>query len=316
MCDIIIIGGGPAGLTAGIYAARAGMDAVLLEKKFSGGQASTTNIVENYPGFENGIGGPELAIAMEHQAVKAGLQISYEDCVGVEIGGDARRIKLYSGEEMECGAIILSMGSQPRKLGVPGEEEFRGRGVSFCATCDGFMFRKKNAIIIGGGNTAIEDALYLANICESVTIIHRRREFRAELALVKRVMDNPKVRVLWDSVVTSFGGGKKLEGVSVRNITTGTASAIPADGAFVAVGAIPDTNLVKGKLRLDESGYIIAGEDTRTNVARVYAAGDLRTKPLRQIVTAAADGAIAATNAMQDLRALNRLERHVVIAAQ
>ncbi|MDR2505234.1 MAG: thioredoxin-disulfide reductase [Oscillospiraceae bacterium] len=301
MRDVVIIGGGPAGLCAGLYAARSGMDAVLIEAKFSGGQVGTTNLVENYPGFEHGIGGPELAMLMEQQAVGAGLSIEFESCTKLELEGDVKRVHLTSGEVVDAYAVILAMGAYPRKLGAKGEEEFRARGVSFCATCDGFIFKGKRVAVIGGGNTAAEDALYLANICESVTLVHRRNSLRAENALVTKLLTNPRITVMWDSVVDSFEGEAKLETMNVRNIKTNETTPVPVEGAFVAVGAVPNSDIVKGILELDESGSIKAGEDTRASITRVYAAGDIRTKPLRQIVTAVADGAVAAAAALQDI---------------
>jgi thioredoxin reductase (NADPH) len=277
------------------------MDAVLVEAKFSGGQIGTTNLVENYPGFENGIGGPELAMVMEQQAVNAGLSIEFDGCAKLELDGDIKRVHLDSGEVIEGYAVILAMGAYPRKLGVTGEEEFRARGISFCATCDGFIFKGKRVVVIGGGNTAAEDALYLANICESVTLIHRRNGLRAEKALVTKLLTNPRITVMWDSVVDSFEGESKLATVNVRNVKTNETTPVPAEGAFIAVGAVPNSDIVKDILKLDEAGSIVAGEDTRTNIARVYAAGDIRTKPMRQIVTAVADGAVAASTALQDI---------------
>ncbi|MDR1569102.1 MAG: FAD-dependent oxidoreductase [Oscillospiraceae bacterium] len=302
MLDLLIVGGGPAGLTAGLYAVRAGLDTLLLERKFSGGQASTANLIENYPGFDSGVGGPELAMAMEKQAVKAGLNIRYDTCSNLSLTGDIKRATLTADHGVEARAVILAMGAQPRKTGARGEEELRGHGVSWCATCDGFMMRGKRAVVIGGGNTAAEDALYLSNLCEHVTIIHRRDAMRADHALVRKILDHKKITVLWDHVVTSFIGEKKLRAVEVAHTKTGERSELDAEGAFIAVGGHPDTAIAAGQVATDLSGYIIAGEDTRTNLPLVYAAGDLRAKPLRQIVTASADGAIAATMAMQDLR--------------
>lgn len=302
MIDLLIIGGGPAGLTAGLYAVRAGLKAVLLERKFSGGQASTANHIENYPGFDAGVGGPELSMAMEKQAVSAGLEIRNDQVSRLELTGDIKRADLVSGGYGEARAVVLAMGAQPRGTGAANEDALRGRGVSWCATCDGFMMRGKRTVVIGGGNTAAEDALYLANLCEHVTIIHRRDEMRADHTLVQKILDNPKITILWDHTVSVFQGDSKLSAVEAVSVKTGESTTIAASGAFIAVGAHPDTAIVSGQLSLDPSGYILAGEDTRTSAPLVYAAGDLRAKPLRQIITAASDGAIAATMAMQDLR--------------
>jgi len=302
MHDLIIVGGGPAGLTAGLYAVRAGLSAVLLEQKFAGGQASTANQIENFPGFDAGVGGPELSMAMERQALNAGLSIRNEQCVGLKLSGDIKQAALGENGKIEARAIILAMGARPRKLGATGEDSLRGRGISWCATCDGFLFRGKRVAVIGGGNTAAEDALYLANICEHVTVIHRRDAFRADHLLVRRILDNPKVTVMWNHIVTAFRGNGKLDAIEVNNTKNGERGFVDASGAFVAVGGNPDTSITAGQIALDDAGYVVAGEDTRTSIPLVYAAGDIRVKPLRQIVTAAADGAIAATMVMQDLR--------------
>ncbi|GHU68413.1 thioredoxin reductase [Clostridia bacterium] len=312
--DVVIVGGGPAGLTAGLYAARAGLSTLLLEKMFTGGQAATANHVENYPGFDGGIGGPELTMAMERQAAKAGMVTRNAGVSKLELKGDEKLITLEDGTVITAQAVILAMGARPRKTGVDGEEELRGRGVSWCATCDGFMMRGKNAVVIGGGNTAAEDALYLAGICEHVTIVHRRAELRADKALARRLLDHPKVSILWDHVVRAFEGEDKLRSIEIENVSNHERTSLPADGVFVAIGEDPDTGLVKDEVKVNREGYVIAGEDTRTNLARVYAAGDLRAKPLRQIVTAAADGAVAATVAMQDLRFTMSAEKKALVS--
>jgi thioredoxin reductase (NADPH) len=309
--DVMIIGGGPAGLTAGLYAARAGLSAVLLEKMFTGGQAATANHVENYPGFDNGIGGPELTMAMERQAAKAGLAVRSAGVSRLELAGDEKKAELEGGMVVTAKAAILAMGARPRKTGVNGEEELRGRGVSWCATCDGFMMKGKKAAVVGGGNTAAEDAIYLAGICEHVTVVHRRAELRADEALTKRLLEHPKITVIWDHVVKTFEGEEKLRAIEIENVKNQERTRLPVEGVFIAIGEDPDTGLVKDEVKLNQEGYITAGEDTRTNLRRVYAAGDLRTKPLRQIVTAAADGAVAAMAAMQDLRFAPAREREL-----
>ncbi|MDR1599397.1 MAG: FAD-dependent oxidoreductase [Oscillospiraceae bacterium] len=300
--DVMIVGGGPAGLSAGLYAARAGLEVVLLERMFMGGQAATANHVENYPGFDNGIGGPELTMAMERQAAKAGLVVRSAGVVGLELRGEEKEAELEGGMAVKARAAILAMGARPRKTGVSGEEELRGRGVSWCATCDGFMMKGKNCAVVGGGNTAAEDALYLAGICEHVTVVHRRGEFRADEALARRLREHPKVTIIWDHVVKAFEGEERLRAIEIESVKSQERTRLPVEGVFVAIGEDPDTALVKGQVELNRDGYVVAGEDTRTNLTRVYAAGDLRVKPLRQIVTAVSDGAVAATAAMQDLR--------------
>lgn len=300
MPDIIIIGGGPAGLAAGLYTARAGLSVLLLEAGFAGGQAATTNQIENYPGFAQGIGGPELAMEMEKQAVGAGLSLRYSRVEAIELQGQVKRV-LTEGQWLEAPAVILCMGAQPKRTQVPGEEAFSGRGVSWCATCDGAFYRGKKVAVLGGGNTAAEEALYLANLCEQVTLIHRRDSLRAERALAERLAKNPRVRFLWDSTVQAFEGDSRLRTLRVLNVKNQREEQLPVDAAFVAIGKQPDTALVSGQLALDEFGYVLAGEDTRSSLPLVYAAGDLRHKPLRQVVTAVADGAVAAMMAAHDL---------------
>lgn len=299
MHDIIIVGGGPAGLTAGLYAARAGADVLLLEAGMPGGQASITVNIENYPGFPEGVGGPDLALAMEKQAVQAGMQIRYERVTALSLKGEVKRIDTEEGI-LEAKAVILAMGAQSRRLGIPGEDGLSGRGVSWCATCDGALYRGKPVAVIGGGNTAVEEALYLAALCPQVHLIHRRDEFRAERVLGERVKADSRIIIHWNSVVESFEGEKRLEALRLKNVRSEQVQALPVSGAFVAIGKLPDTELVADQLTLDESGYIVAGEDTRTSLRGVYAAGDLRIKPLRQVATAVADGAVAATMALQD----------------
>lgn len=300
MHDIIIVGGGPAGLTAGLYAARAGADVLLLEAGMPGGQASTTDRIENYPGFPEGVGGPDLAMAMEKQATQFGLHIRYERVTALSLKGEVKRVTTEE-ETLEAKAVILAMGSQSRRLSVPGEDELSGRGVSWCATCDGALFRGKTVAVIGGGNAAVEEALYLSALCPQVHLIHRRDEFRAEHVLGERAKANSRISIHWDNVVEAFEGENKLEALRLKNVKTGQSQSVTASGAFVAIGKLPDTALVADQLPFNESGYIIAGEDTRTGLRGVYAAGDLRVKPLRQVATAVADGAVAATMALQDL---------------
>ncbi len=290
--SVAIIGGGPAGLTAGLYAARAGLEAVLFESGFPGGQASTTDVLHNYPGFPGGIGGPELMANFMQSAEEAGMKTEYMGVSTLQLSADEKLITLESGEQLTADAVILCMGAKARKLGIPGEEMNIGRGVSYCATCDGALYRGKNVAIVGGGNTAVEDGLYLARFCKSVTLIHRRDELRAQGHDVERLRACENVHFLLKETVTAIERGEdglmlQLGSGNVRNV----------HGLFVAVGTIPQTDLVKDQLECTPDGYITAGEDTCTSVPGVYAAGDLRTKPLRQVVTAAADGAVAATAA-------------------
>lgn len=302
MLDSIIIGGGPAGLTAGLYLLRAGLRCALFERQFCGGQAATTNVIENYPGFPQGIGGPELSMNMAEQAQSLGLDIRYDEVERVELAGETKRV-FAAGQELVAHSVILCMGATPRPLGLADEDRLRGRGVSYCATCDGALYRGRDVVVAGGGNTAAEDALYLSRFARRVVIVHRRDAFRAARALVDRMEKTANIDIVYDHVVESIAGGQKLEEVALRNVKTGSVRALAADGLFVAVGMEPKTELVRGQVELADGGYIRAGEDTRTSLPLVYAAGDIRTKPLRQVVCAAADGAVAASMAALDLGA-------------
>lgn len=294
--DVMIIGGGPAGLTAGLYAARAGLNAVLLEQMFVGGQASTTDKLENYPGFPDGIGGPELMMQFEQQAVNAGLEIRYEPAEKLELEGEIKRAHTAGGM-IEAKTAILCMGAGRRMLGVPGEEKLTGRGVSYCATCDGALHRGMAVAVVGGGDTAMEDALYLARICERVTLIHRRDQLRAVGHRAKAVLANEKIEVLYSSRIEGIEPAEAGVRLNLNDERTLDVSAL-----FVAIGTKPESGLVEGQVELTEDGYVKAGEDTKTSVPGVYAAGDLRKKPLRQVVTAASDGAVAAYHAVEYLQ--------------
>ncbi len=295
--DVMIIGGGPAGLTAGLYAARAGLKAVLLEQMFVGGQASTTDKLENYPGFPDGIGGPELMMQFEQQAVNAGLEIRYEPAEKLELEGEIKRAHTAGGM-IEAKTAILCMGAGRRMLGVPGEEKLTGRGVSYCATCDGALHRGKAVAVVGGGDTAMEDALYLARICERVTLIHRRDQLRAVGHRAKAVLANEKIEILYSSRIEGIEQAEAGVRLNLNDERTLDVSAL-----FVAIGTKPESGLVEGQVELTEDGYVAAGEDTKTSVPGVYAAGDLRKKPLRQVVTAASDGAVAAYQAAEYIQA-------------
>ena len=285
--DVLIVGGGPAGLTAGLYAARAGLSAVLAEQAFAGGQASTTDVLENYPGFPEGVGGPELMMSFEAQAQRFGLEEKYVQIDELELDGDVKRAHA-GGEVIEARTVILCMGAQRRKLGAPGEDMNVGRGVSYGATCDGAFYRGKRVAVVGGGDTAVEDALYLAR-ASKVTLIHRRGELRARGAMVRRLRENENVDFRLEAQVTNIA--RDAEGLALR-LSTG--ETLRVDGVFIAVGTEPISALVKGQVELNAAGYVVAGEETKTSVPGVFAAGDLRAKPLRQVVTAAADGAVAA----------------------
>ncbi len=298
MYDVMIIGGGPAGLTAGLYAARAGLRAILLEQMFVGGQASTTDKLENYPGFPEGIGGPELMMQFEQQATNMGLEIRYEPAESLELTGDVKRARTMSGE-IEAKTAILSMGADRSLLNVPGEEKLTGRGVSYCATCDGSIYRGKHVAVVGGGDTAMEDALYLSRICEKVTLIHRRDQLRAIGKQADAVRSHEKIEILYNTRVEEVGQAEN--GVTLR-LNEGRTLDVAA--VFVAIGTKPESAMVRDQVELTEDGFVRAGEDTKTSLPGVFVAGDLRKKPLRQVVTAASDGAVAAYEASNYLQSL------------
>ena len=290
--DVIIVGGGPAGLTAGLYAARAGLKTCLFEKEFPGGQASRTDHIANYPGFPGGVGGVELMQAFQQQAEEEGLTVEYAGCDAIDLSGAEKRVTA-GGKEYTAHALIFALGAQAAKLGIPGEEELTGRGVSYCATCDGALYRGKSVAVIGGGNTAVEDVTYLSRLCEKVYWYHRRAELRAVGGAVEKAKALPNVETRFGTTVIAI---RKEEGV-VLSLSDGTEQTVAA--LFVAVGTVPDTAVLQGQIELDGSGYAVAGETCATSVPGVYVAGDCRRKPLKQVITAASDGAVAATEAVQ-----------------
>jgi len=301
--DVVIIGAGPAGLSAGIYAARARLSTVIVEKMYPGGQAAITDRIENYPGFNEGIGGSELTDSMKAQAEKFGAEILNGDVEKIHRDGGKFTVHL-KGETLEAKTVILAMGAESRKTGVKGEKEYTGRGVSYCATCDGAFYTGKPIMMVGGGDTAIEEALYLTRFAESVTVVHRRDQLRATRILQERAFGNEKIKFVWDSVLDEIKGRDAVEEVIVRNVKTGEKSSVFVNGVFVAIGLIPNTSFVKDLVKLNEQGYIITGEDMGTGVPGLYAAGDVRQKSLRQVVTAVADGAVAAVEAGKYLESL------------
>jgi len=294
--DAIIIGGGPAGLTAAIYAARARVDTLLIEKTFPGGLMMVSEFIENYPGFPSGVAGPELAMAIRDQAERFGAEILLAEIQSVDLTGREKAVQTSEGE-FAAKTVILAPGARPRKLGVPGENEFAGRGVSYCATCDGPFFNGKKLAVVGGGDTAVEDSIYLTRFSDDITIVHRRDALRAARIIQERAFANPHIRILWDSVVDRIHGNSAVERVSVRNVKTSAVNDLAVDGVFVLIGQDPDTAFLAGQVRTDDFGYILTDAEMRTNLPGVFAAGDARRKFLRQIVTACADGAIAAASA-------------------
>jgi thioredoxin reductase (NADPH) len=294
--DIIIVGGGVAGLTAGLYAKRGGMDTLLFEKMFAGGQVSTTYMIENYPGFEEPISGPDFAMKMESHARRFGLEILYDEVLDLDMTGRSKKVITSKGT-YEAKALILAMGAHPRTLGLPKEDQFRGRGVSYCATCDGAFYDGKDVAVVGGGDTAVEDALFLSRHANRVYLIHRRDELRASKILQQSVLENPKIRIIWDSIVTEILGEQEVRGLLVQNVRSNQVTELKVDGVFVAIGIQPNNSLIKDKLKASQAGFIVTDENMCSSIPGVYVAGDLRQKPLWQIVTAAADGAVAAVAA-------------------
>ncbi len=302
--DAIIIGGGPAGLTAGIYLSRARMNTLLIEKAIPGGQAILTEIIENYPGFPHGVTGPELMQKMEEQAIRFGLKIEYGEVEEVKIKDDKVKIVRINNKEYKTLVIILAPGAEASKLDVPGEEELRGRGVSYCATCDAPFFKDQKIAVIGGGDTAIEEALYLTKFVQEVTIVHRRDRLRATKILQERVFSNKKINFAWDSVVTKILGKEKVENVLIENRKTNEEKIIPCQGVFIFVGNIPNSKFLKDLVELDQMGYVLTDDNMMSSQKGIYACGDVRKKLLRQVVTACGEGATAAFAAQKYIEEL------------
>lgn len=295
MYDVIILGAGPAGLTAGIYAARGGLKTVIVESKAVGGQAALTAEIENYPGFKN-ISGFELTSLMQSQCENLGVEFVYDIPSELDLQSDVKTVKTAYSGTLEGKTVIIATGALPRTLGVERESAFIGGGVSYCATCDGAFFKGKPVAVVGGGNTAVEDALYLKNFASEVYLIHRRDALRASAVLSDKIKSSD-VKILWDSVVTELVGDNKLQAILVKNVKTGESERVDCNGLFVAVGQKPASEGLAG-VELDPNGYVITDDAMRTNLQGVFAAGDIRKKTLRQVVTATADGAIAAESAI------------------
>jgi thioredoxin reductase (NADPH) len=293
MYDVIVVGGGPAGCTAAIYSARYGLKTLLIESMYPGGQMTLTDMIENYPGLIETTSGYEIGSRMEQQAKKFGARIINDEAVEFVLDGDVKKVKTINAE-YEAKTVILSMGVVTRKLGLPEEDKYIGAGISYCATCDGAFFKGRVVAVIGGGNAAAQESLSLSRLCRKVYIVHRRDTLRAVKILQDHIFETGNIEVVWDSVVEEVLGKDGVEGIRLRNVKTGNERVINVDGIFVAIGATPRTGALKGKIRLSDDGYIIADEKMRTSVPGVFAAGDIREKPLRQIVTAVADGAVAA----------------------
>jgi thioredoxin reductase (NADPH) len=294
MYDVIIIGGGPAGLTAGLYTSRGKLKSLLIEKSLTGGLVTTTEWIENYPGFEEGVMGAELGQKMEKQATKFGLEIVYGSVTAVSISEKIKKLTLENGQEYEAKSIILATGAHPRNLKVEGEDEFRGKGVSYCATCDGAFFKGEHIVVVGGGDSAIQEAIFLTKFAEKVYVIHRRDQLRAEKILQERALSNPKIQLVWDSVVERITGDDNVKSIEIRNVKTEEKSEMEVQGVFIYVGYNPNTEFLAGLANLDEENYIIADDNMSTSSPGIFAAGDVRAKLTKQIATAVGDGATAA----------------------
>ena len=292
--DLIIVGGGPAGLTAAIYALRARLKVLMVEKMILGGLASTTFKIDNYPGFPESISGMDLSQKMAEQVNKLGLEIIWGNAASFKPGSVS-----VDGKTCSSRAIIIATGTDPAKLGVPGEEEFRGRGVSYCATCDGAFYQDKEVMVVGGGNSAVDEAIFLTRYAKKVSLVHRRDELRADKIVIEQACSHPKIYFHWHSVVEEIKGDKSVNEVVLKDLQTGKKTRVKTDGVFVYIGSHPNSDPVKGIVKLDERGFIITDEKLKTSAEGIFAAGDVRVKSLRQVVTAVADGAIAAESARE-----------------
>ncbi len=306
--DLLIVGGGPAGLTAGMYATRGGLRTVLIEKLAPGGQAASTFMIENYPGFPEGIPGPELSQAMENQAKRFGLEIINGEIEQLISQGHLWEV-IQEGNKFIGKAVIVATGVNPVKLGIPGEEELMGRGVSYCATCDGPFFRGQEIGVVGGGDSAVDEALYLTRFANQVYLIHRRNALRAEKIIQERAFRNEKIKILWDSVVTKVLGETGVEGIELRNVKTREMRTLKVSGVFFYVGLKPNAEFLRGIVKMDEQGYVITDDHMAASVPGIFAAGDVRQKLLRQVTTAVGDGATAAFAAERYIESLSSCQK-------
>ena len=302
--DMIIVGGGPGGYTAALYAARAGLNVMLIERLSAGGQMNLTGQIDNYPGFPEGVDGFQLSYNMQQQAERFGAKTEYAQVVSLDLKEKIKTVTCDSGE-FYCKALIIATGANPRTLGLENEEALLGRGVHYCAHCDGGFYRNKTVVVVGGGNSAVADALYLTHIAKKVYMVHRRDKLRATKVYYEPLMQAENLDIIWNSAVSEFIAEDRITGARIRNLQDGIQRDLECDAVFVSIGRTPATELVAGQINLDEGGYILADENTRTNIAGVYAVGDVRQKMLRQIVTAVADGAVAVHMAEEFLAELN-----------
>ena len=304
--DMLVIGGGPAGYTAALYAARAGLETLVLERMSIGGQMALTDVIDNYPGFDQGVDGITLGMQMQNGAERFGAKTEYAEVTGVELEGDVKKISTTSGD-FYGRTVVIATGANPRELGLDGEEKLIGRGLHYCAHCDGRFYRGKTVAVVGGGNSAVSDALYLSNLAERVYLIHRRDTLRATGIYHKPLQEAENITFVWNSTVKDCRLQEgKIDGVVLQNTLSGDVSELAVDGVFVSIGRKPATELLRGVLELDENGYIVADETTKTNIPGVFAAGDVRQKALRQVVTAVGDGAVAAHFAEEYLHLAER----------
>lgn len=292
--DVVIVGGGPGGLTAGIYSMRAALKTIIVEKAVAGGQVAMSDGVENYPGFES-ITGYELSQKFLQHAQSYGIEFVQEEVVAVEPGLDFHSVKLANGTKLKTHTVILATGGSPRKLGVPGEDEYYGKGVSYCGVCDGFFFRDKTVVVVGGGDTAAEEALYLAKLAKQVYLVHRRDALRASMILQQRVKDECKIEILWNTIVAEIKANDQgVNAVSLKDVQTGEQRQLSTDGVFIFIGFLPNNKLVPAGIKMNADGYVVTNDKCETNMPGIYVVGDLREKYAKQIVVAAADGCTAA----------------------
>lgn len=290
--DVIIIGGGPAGYTAALYAARAGFSTLVIERMSAGGQLALTDVIDNYPGFEEGIDGFSLGMKMQATAERFGAVTEYAEVSSLQLNGKIKKIITDSGE-FSAKAVIIATGANPRELNVENEKAFLGRGVHYCAHCDGRFYKDKVVAVVGGGNSAVSDALYLSRLAKKVYLVHRRDSLRATKIYHKPLMEAENIEFVWNSEITKFSGEQRVSSAEIKNNQSGEVTELLCDGFFVSIGRSPATDFLKGTVELDQNGYIVAGESTKTNIEGVFAVGDVRTKALRQVVTAVSDGATA-----------------------
>jgi len=296
MENLIIIGSGPAGWTAGVYAGRARLSPLLITGSAPGGQMALTSEIENYPGFPQGLSGQELTQLMQQQAERFGTRVQMDEVNAIELSNHPFKVTTY-GDEYETKSLIIVTGTSPRKLGVPGEAEFRGRGISYCATCDGFFYQDRQVVVVGGGDSALEEAIFLTKFARQVHAVHRRNRLRAEKVFQERAFRNEKIEFVWDSVVTEILGEGKVAGVRLKNVKTEEESTLETDGVFIYVGVIPNTGFLGGQLELDDRGYIVTDRQCHTSMPGVFAAGDVQERVLKQVSTAVGSGAMAAMEA-------------------